>query len=475
MQNTSLARILTSMDKNELKEFEKFVNTPFFIGRKKAIELFKILKKHHPDFNSPKLEKHTLFEKLYPGEEYNDTLMRKLISELYKSVERYFAYLNFMKDDFAFNHHLISEINIRGLDKETGINIREAFKDLNNRPERNSDYYNKKNLLLEQEGWLLSNDFPKLYVNVQQAYEAYCNFFLITVLSYYLRVLNDNIYRDSGFKLDFMEELFLMLDDSKYLKIPAIAVNYYAIKSYRDIDDDESLYKFRDLLYKHGKQIGSEAEWVLHSILVTCCVARSDLGKEEFLNEAHEVQKRQLKKGFCYARGFFLPMFFDYICMIALDLGNITFVEKFIEKYKDDLPPAEKDNVLNYNYARLAQYKGEHEKALDLISKMGYRDLPRGTSIRILSMQIYYDLDMIDPCMHLIDSFRHYLDGNKKLGQDVKDRAKRMLNIVQRLLKIKAGSSRISILDVKKKAKEKEEIMKRYWIMDRITQLEKLL
>jgi tetratricopeptide (TPR) repeat protein len=269
-----------------------------------------------------------------------------------------------------------------------------------------------------------------------------------------------------------MEDIFLSLHKSKYLDVPAIAVNYYAIKSYRNIEDSESLYKFRDLLFKHGKQIGREAEWVLHSILVTCCVARSDLGKKEFLIEAHNVQKKQLEKGFCFARGYFLPMFMDYIAMIALDLGKIEFVEKFIEKYKDHLPPKDKKNVLNYNYSRLAQYKGEHEKALNLISKMKHKDLARGTSIRILMMQIYFDLGMIDPALHLIDSFRHYISGNNKLGDDIKSRAKKMLSITQQLLKIKDGSTRISLDDVKKAAMGNEEIMKRYWLLEKIKELE---
>ena len=97
MENTKLISLLKTLDKNEIKEFGKFIVSPFHLKDRTMKPFFEAIMKYYPDFESPKFTRENIYESLYPGKKYDDAVIRKLSSYLYKMGEEFLVYKAFEK------------------------------------------------------------------------------------------------------------------------------------------------------------------------------------------------------------------------------------------------------------------------------------------------------------------------------------------------------------------------------------------
>ena len=296
----------------------------------------------------------------------------------------------------------------------------------------------------------------------------------MTILRYYLRMLNDEQNINAGYKKTLMNDIMAIVKGSKFIDAPVIAIYYHAVNTLLEPYSDEYYVLFKDNLLKHGNKLGKGVEMDFYIILVNYFVMRGNMGEKEFLEEAHKLYKKFFRKGYHIVRGHILPSFFDHAIMISLDLDNVSYAEKFLLKHGNELHSDEKENVLNYNKARISLKKGEFEKALEYISKIGHNYSQTKVSVRLLNLQLYYEMNMFDPALHLIDSFRHFLSDNKRVSDNTRNRAKLMLRIIHQLMRVKSGSKRSSLDEVKKLLAKNKNIMRRYWIVEKIEELEAL-
>lgn len=115
MENSALLDAFRSFSEPELKEFGKFVRSPFHNERKDVTDFFNIIKKQFPDFRGKGVLKETLFRKMYPGKAYNDAVMRRLSSFLLKVSEEYMAYSRFRKSGHKHELSLLKELNEKNI------------------------------------------------------------------------------------------------------------------------------------------------------------------------------------------------------------------------------------------------------------------------------------------------------------------------------------------------------------------------
>ncbi len=66
MENTRLITLLRSFSTDELREFELFVNSPFYDRENALSGLFSILKLQYPEFNDNGFRRKKIFHELFP-------------------------------------------------------------------------------------------------------------------------------------------------------------------------------------------------------------------------------------------------------------------------------------------------------------------------------------------------------------------------------------------------------------------------
>ena len=148
INNSRLITILRTFDRDELKRFDKFVQSPYFNTNPNVYALYKYLKKFAPDFSSdiykvPILNK--VYSKKYSKQAVLSTndnkLLNDLVYKLARLTEEFLAYAKFDKKTI-FKHSLtIDSLLDRKLTDEVSSIFRKAESSLKKMPHKDRDYY----------------------------------------------------------------------------------------------------------------------------------------------------------------------------------------------------------------------------------------------------------------------------------------------------------------------------------------------
>jgi hypothetical protein len=119
MYKSKLITYLKSFSKKEMKEFGKFISSPFFSRERNLKPLYDVLKKHYPEFISPQFTEEKIFLKLYPGKifEKNKSLhvLQVMVSEMTLIAEKFMQISGFLKNAAFKDAVLLKELRNRKL------------------------------------------------------------------------------------------------------------------------------------------------------------------------------------------------------------------------------------------------------------------------------------------------------------------------------------------------------------------------
>ena len=73
--------ILKTLQKEDLKNFDNFINSPYHNSNKALIALYNSLRKFHPHYSAEKLSYEYLYKKLYPGKKFSERTIKNRLTE----------------------------------------------------------------------------------------------------------------------------------------------------------------------------------------------------------------------------------------------------------------------------------------------------------------------------------------------------------------------------------------------------------
>jgi hypothetical protein len=111
MHDSKLISILKSLSKKEFRDFGRFVYSPFFNRLNNVIKLFDILKRHYPKFSSQDLTEEKICDSVFPGEKFDYSKFKNLVSDLMWLAEEYLALKRYNMDDFGKKKYLLDELH----------------------------------------------------------------------------------------------------------------------------------------------------------------------------------------------------------------------------------------------------------------------------------------------------------------------------------------------------------------------------
>ena len=129
MRNFKLISLLKNFTHKEFKELEKFVASPYFSRGRDLLPLFKTIKPFYPEFTSKDFTLEKIYQKLYPGNIFGNvksySLMKTLISELFKMCKEFLIHSELKGDEKRKSYYLLNQLrkkrNYKEFDKEYQI------------------------------------------------------------------------------------------------------------------------------------------------------------------------------------------------------------------------------------------------------------------------------------------------------------------------------------------------------------------
>lgn len=419
MNDTKIIKILKSLTPEELKEFDKFVESPYFNSSKVAAKLFKILRKYYPEFPAKDIEPEKIHKKLYPSQKYHYGTIRNVISELGQLAENFLSVEYYRENEIKMEEAKIHQYHKRKLN---ALYEKAIDKLLNENKEINSiskPIYASLINLYELRIWDAEYKL-KLNKNTEDI-SRQSEYIALTFLDRAFQAKQNATINKHNYNASYPDISAAILENTNFEKVleyakenskeiyPVLSLAYYAHKVSMCENLEENLIKFEKIYeeFKMGLDKGFH-----YNILQR--VNNAFLTK---LNQVKTTQERIL----CHNKLFssfkfideedlfpkeeiFSTGFFKNITQTAAYTGNSDWALMFIEKYKHLLRDDIRDDIVNYSSAVLYTRTKNFERAMYHYSQIKKPDYMTLWQMKQGLAVCHYELGNFETVLSICDS-----------------------------------------------------------------------
>lgn len=487
MQDSTLIKACRKLNKKEWKLFERLINSPYFNTDKTLIRLFQILKKDHPDFDSPRrLKKEVVYSKLFnDGTPFDKNRLYPIMSNLKGLVDILIIQESLKNKPLVQSQLRLSWLQTQDEHETFEIEIAKQIKNIEiNQVLSIEDHQNLYDLHYQWQNHPQTQR-PKLKK------DSLVKHFMHATLSKWLSLMADLHNRRK------MLSERQLLDDTtilsyvirqKYFNSSTIQGYVYIIQmyigeiSYQEVKD--WIIRNWDLL---SKQV--QREFWVHLLNQAGFLNRQ--GKIGYLRESWELYKMGTEHDLVTKDDNISDLVYVNMIAAAAVVNQITFAKDLVIRYRSYLKPkfAQFTKALAMAYIYFYEAKWTEnpmylEKCLEELSLYKQSRSPierftlRAHCIRLRAIyDLYYtfhsrriDLDSFDKAR---DSFERYLDRNRA-GNLISYR--NFLKVISRLAHIYFENDNFSDYHTKKtKLKidinQTDQLLFRDWFLEKVEAL----
>lgn len=463
---------LQFFDPAERKRLVKYLYSPYFNQSKTLIKLgetlLDLVEKGRGGF-----DRQAVWQKLFPGEPYDDVNFRKYCSDLLKQVEGFMAQEATAMDESRKPLDVLDFVVRRKIEPLFNSALKQARGEGEKPSYCSLDYY-KKAYSIERFYYSMMDYDVKLDVrsNVEEISHNLDLFYWIEKIKLFSAVISQKKTRNYTYELEFVEEIVQYLHKFPVEDVPELAVKYYAFMTLKEEENVNHYYNLRRLLDKYGADMPQEEAIELFESGLHYCTGKINKGDSLFLQEYFNLFEDGIRKGIFLLKGELAPWRFNNIIAAALRLGKLNWAEEFIESYKDYLPADTRQNTYTFNLARVYRYQGKFDKVLSLISNVEYEDIGFNLISKAMLTITYYELDSFDALDSFTESFRVFLNRHKNIPQQRRRSYLNLLKYTRRLTRMVPGDKAAIEKFRKDITIEKAITVNHEWLLEKLAELE---
>jgi len=469
MENSQLIESLRTLDKNEIKEFGKFIRSPYFNNRSEVIRFFNYIKKFFPEFKSNELKEEIIFKNVYPDKKYSSVMTRKLISLTLNLLLDFLTIEDFKENKNDYNVKMLDMLRKRKLpalfqkrSRITGKNLDISTLDI---------YYYEQKLKFTsiQNGYFLNSDESSFVDGLQNELNDLIEFFLTGVILQFIRLSEWSRQLNKKFDLKFYDEIlkYMSADDEREVTLYSMYFNMLMLLNTEDENYFKKLIISRDTL---KAKLGKIDDYNVQIVSMQYCHKKVQKGYPEYRKQMFEITKKLLAADLI-PDGFIEPYFFTNIVRNASLLNEFDWLDNFLSEYKHRLNPELSDEITNYSQAMIESAKGNFEKSLMHFSKIKIERSNMKLDMKNLLIIIYYELNFIEELISLIDTNKHFLQRDRSVSDSYRQVSLLLMNFVSELIKIKSSNKKISTHGLRKEIEKSDYFIFKEWLLKKAEEL----
>lgn len=461
MKNTKLISLLRSFSAKEAMEFEDFLNSPFFNNNNHLLRLYRLIREIYLVKRQTDMTKADFFSKLFPGQSFDDKKLRYLMSDLLKLGYRFLLVRKSELSNPEASLALIEELAERNLDKHYLQWQKKRSNSLKNANISGVNQFYSKIRQADIEQKRFSRLYQRRYDdNIQYGSDYLNRYFVLKKLKYACGMLDRQALLKGSYEPDLPENWLEWLIQNKFWNEKIIELYTRVFLSLKEENNPTHFDNLLGLLYEDPKAIAKSDAKELFLYAINYCARKMRKGEDRYIEIALDLYVRGIEERILLENGFLSPWTFGNIVKLALRLERFSWIEKFIEQYKDHLHPEFRENAIQYNLAELYCYKKEFDKALTYLIKVEFSDLNYHLGSRIMLSKIYYELNEEDALLSLMSSFVMFLKRNKKISDSIR---KTCLHFCEFLFQIIRGKTD----GIEEKIKNTGLLTDREWLLEK--------
>ena len=470
MKDSKLLDIIRNLTAKELKQLSKFVQSPIHNSNQVVIDLLDHILKVSPSKQSSLLDKHIVFAKLFPNTKYNDTYMRRVMSDLFKVCEEFVAWSRYQENKEFQQLELLRFYREKKLDKHFSAILRKLKKD-ESEAESLDDHYFYNAFLTEREVSLHIGNRKDRSVepNLQLISDNLDAFYLILKLKICCSIVHYQSLTKADYHLPLLEELLNHLDKTDYHHLPLVEFYHHTLQSLRDEDNPTHFLNLRRVLFDHLDQLPKTEQPTMFVYARNYCIKKINQGDKHYLSELLEIYKIELDKDIALQNGFLSPFTYKNIVTLGIRMQDFDWTENFIKKYTEKLEEPFRDDSHKFNMARVYFSKKEFEKIIPLLHQMDNHELFVELNAKMLMMKTWYELKEFDSLLSLTDSFRMFLSRKKQISYH-RTNYQNIIKYIKQLVRLQVAESD-KLAEFEQKVKDTKALTEKDWFLEKIAEL----
>jgi predicted house-cleaning noncanonical NTP pyrophosphatase (MazG superfamily) len=405
MEKTMLWEAYSSLNPAELREFDKFVRSPFFNSRPHIIELQESLSKY--------MEKGEV-----PPKTPNKVSERLAQSALLTLLEKYLIYKEKFADPERGKIRLAAAYRKRNLPKHFQITMREARLGCEKQPHRHADYYHDLNLLEWEQYQFDTSSHRTESLNIQSTSDLMDQAFIARKMRLACLALAHQAVYKTEYKVGLLEEVLEYIETENLQEKPAIGLYFHCFHFLTQSYEEAKIHfeKFRTMLALSVSHFPSEELRALYLLTINFGIKKLNESRGEWLQITFDLYKSALELGLLVEHNQISRFAFNNIVAIALRAGALDWAEAFILNYRPKLERQWRDATASLNSARVAYARKDHSTALLNLQRSDYKDLINNLIAKTLQLKIYYEMNEFSLLSSHLASMRNFIRRHTAIG-----------------------------------------------------------
>jgi len=483
MKNNKTIKAISLLSSQELHWFQEFVHSPYFNKHENIRKLMDIIVASAPHFSEDDLNKEKVFRKIFPKEKFNPQKLSDLLTYLYRLYEKFLMQLEFENDEAEGKILLLRWYRTKKMDRHF-LNVMNVIRQNGMLDGLDETRFMKEyQVETESDLFFTAKDSRTTDKSIERKTISLDLFYLTAKLKSCCEMLNRQNIVSERYEIRMLDEVksfvgnhFQLLED-----YPHILIYYQILLTLQESNVEEHYTSLVGLLGKHSSRIEKSELRTLYDYAQNYCIKKINSGNTRYLNEIFKLYQSLLKQDLMLDENGNLSQW-DYknIVTVGTRLKEYAWCEKFLNDYKEKLPPADRDNAFAFNLATLYYSQKNYTRALKLLQDVEFTDVYYSLGARSLLLKAYYEANEFEPLYSLFDSFKIYLKRNKLVSPYQYTVHMNLIKMTKRLANIRSmkGLSReasiVKELDkLRKKIEATPEITNLNWLMEMMGQIEK--
>lgn len=456
MEKTLLGEAFSTLTSAEVREFGKFVRSPFFNTRPQLVEWFEHYNRiYHAGERAAKGSK-------TPVE--NDSSQRLLNSSLLALLEKYLIFKEKNADEQQGKIHLAAAYRKRNLQRHFQITLREARRHREKQPWRHADHYNDLHLIEWEQYQYETAQKRTDSLNIQSTSDLMDTAFIARkVRLACLAVSHQAVYK-TDYRLGLLEAV---LEGARHQSdLPAVGLYYHCYRFLTAPFEtaEHHFAQFRQLLSDSVAMFPEEELRALYLLAINFGIKKLNESRPGWLRITLDLYQSALSLNLLLENGQISRFAFNNIVAVALRSGETDWAEAFIHAHRQHLERSWRDLTASLNLARVAYARKDYATALLHLQRSDYKDTINNLIAKTLQMKIYYETEEYDLLASHLGSLKNFIRRHTAIGYH-RTNYTRIVHYTEQLMALHFNNPK-AVAALREKIMAEKILTERDWFME---------
>lgn len=434
MEKSKLVTIFKTIEKKDIRDLKKWVESPMHNEHKDVSKLFEFLFTRYK-LNATTLKKERAWRYIYTTKAYDDLRMRHIMSFSLEVLEKFVSYKIGKNDSFEHEKKLIKAYRDRKLLKPATQSLRKATKQLKKRLPADAQYHYQQYELEVLKFDLEGTQNRTRATNITEITKHASLFFMITTLRHAYTARSHQSLKKTDYRVPLLESVLKEVEENDYKSYPILMIYYHG---YQTLNRPEEERHFQELNYYLEGQLnvlGVKEQRGILLMALNYAIKKTNTGSQFYMQEAFRLYKKGLEENLLIEQDEMSHFAYKNIVSLGIILKEYEWLDTFIPTYALKLKGDSKNNYRDYSLARLTFARGDFDQTMQLLLQADYDDIMLNIGAKVLLLKLYYQQKYWDALEALLESFRIFLNRKKELSYH-KEHYTNLILLVKKILAI---------------------------------------